>query len=425
MNAPVLDLDLSTATVPVDFGEVEAAFTSPENGIPYLRLERVAIRPGPRRADSASAETILTLCVELLAVQHTEPTETPHRRDDGGRWRWQRGSSGEAPKARFSPHPRGISLTMPSPRPQPPSHRGRSSCSSIRACSRISGSGGPAAPPAAPDDGGATSEEPPTNDSPRKRGVDELSDASGIMAETRSLAESLGQGSGRAPSEEQPPTYTSSKDKSKATFATFLTTTSSCERLRTMSQEQDTCVLDILRILSELLRIASVDPSLERKRAFIAQLEAGVAHSLGGGRADIAATFVHKELMSSSEDGRKVNMPEIFKLRDINKLLGSPKIAAPPSASCEGPMPPLHLAPNFPPYTGPPARPSGPALGGPSFGPGVAGHYAPQRGRSRGAVDPVEEAEVGVDAKPCATTAAGPGSPAPILLIASGTARLL
>lgn len=78
-------------------------------------------------------------------------------------------------------------------------------------------------------------------------------------------------------------------------------------------EQQHALVLGILRILGELLRIAGVDPSLERERAFIAQLEASAAHSLEGGRADTAATFVHKTPMSTSEEGRKVNMPEIFK----------------------------------------------------------------------------------------------------------------
>lgn len=72
--------------------------------------------------------------------------------------------------------------------------------------------GGPFAPPAAPGGGGAAGEELSACNLPRKRGVDELSDAPGVMAETRSLTESLGLGSGSTPSEEQPLTFVSSKD---------------------------------------------------------------------------------------------------------------------------------------------------------------------------------------------------------------------
>lgn len=221
MSAPVLDLDLSTATVPADFREVEAACTSPENGIPCLQLDRVAIRPGPRRADSASAENILTLCVELLARFSTpnppKPLTVAMTAAAGG------GDAAEVEKRQK----RALLLTLVEYLWQCPAHGGLRiaggllvlpSGSAQAAADPAAPVAGPSASPATPDDGGATGEEPVTNDFPRKRGADELSDASGIMAETRSLAESLGQGSGRAPSEEQPLTYVSSKDKVSLTF---------------------------------------------------------------------------------------------------------------------------------------------------------------------------------------------------------------
>ncbi|CAM9288859.1 unnamed protein product [Pylaiella littoralis] len=179
----------------------------------------------------------------------------------------------------------------------------------------------------------------------------------------------------------RPLTYVSSQDKFKASWSTPLTTAGACEQLERLSDCQVTSLVqDIRRILAELVRLSSVDTSLSRERVFVANLEAGVEHSMLGGRADVAAMFVHDELMSTSEEGRRVNMSEVVKkLSNITRFLQGPKGSGRAAIPWAVPsVAPVALTQHFqPPGPQPAWNPA------PSFHPGVQGQYAPVRSRAR------------------------------------------
>ncbi|CAM9647478.1 unnamed protein product [Pylaiella littoralis] len=79
----------------------------------------------------------------------------------------------------------------------------------------------------------------------------------------------------------RPLTDVSSQDKFEASWSTLLTTAGSCKQLERLSEVQVTSLVqDIRRILAELVRLSSVDTSLSRQRVFVANLEAGVEHSI-------------------------------------------------------------------------------------------------------------------------------------------------
>lgn len=121
--------------------------------------------------------------------------------------------------------------------------------------------------------------------------------------------------------------FVSLRSQFKALWSTLLITSGGCKQLEYLTAAQVVAMVqEIRRILADLVRLASVDPTLSPEPVFVANLEAGVEHSMLGGRADVAAMYVHDELMSASEAGRRVDMNGVVKkLSGITKFLQGPK----------------------------------------------------------------------------------------------------
>ncbi|CAM9836514.1 unnamed protein product [Pylaiella littoralis] len=102
----------------------------------------------------------------------------------------------------------------------------------------------------------------------------------------------------------------------------------------------------------------------------MADLEAGLDHSMMTGQLGIAAVCFHDKMMSSSEEGQQVDRARIVKeLSYISKFMGgSNRGGGGSSAYQQPPMPPANLSQHF----GGHRRQSG------WNGPGAPGHYAPR-----------------------------------------------
>ncbi|CAM9518787.1 unnamed protein product, partial [Pylaiella littoralis] len=153
-----------------------------------------------------------------------------------------------------------------------------------------------------------------------------------------------------AQSSRKPLTFVSVPDKFRATFNSLLHQAPSCKQIRQLDGQRKLDLLHEIRVLvSELLRLAQLDPDLHEERTFVANLQAGLEHCMMAGRADAVAIYVHNRLMSSSEESRQVDMGQItLEVADIKKFLGSsqPDVRAAITWRCAA-MPPMMLAPQF------------------------------------------------------------------------------
>ena len=73
---------------------------------------------------------------------------------------------------------------------------------------------------------------------------------------------------------------------------------------RTHESQKAALLFEIRHMVTELVRLSTLDPSLSEERRFVADLDTGLEHSiLGGGQLDTAAVRLHGKLLSSSEEG--------------------------------------------------------------------------------------------------------------------------
>ncbi|CAN0446353.1 unnamed protein product [Ascophyllum nodosum] len=102
-------------------------------------------------------------------------------------------------------------------------------------------------------------------------------------------------------------------------------------------------------MVTELVRLSTLDPSLSEERRFVADLDAGLEHSILGGQLDTAAVWLHGKLLSSSEEGQQVDRARIVKeLSNVSKFMGGAKHRVDSVVPWGGPpMQPLTLAQHF------------------------------------------------------------------------------
>ena len=142
-------------------------------------------------------------------------------------------------------------------------------------------------------------------------------------------------------------------------------------------------MFEIGHMVTELVRLSTLDPSLSEERRFVADIDAGLEHSILGGQLDTAPLWLHGKLLSSSKEGQQVDRTRIVKeLSNVSKFMGEAKHRVDRVMPWGGsPMQPLALAQHF----GGDGRrhsmyPTAPAW----TNPGVPGQYGPSRGRGGG-----------------------------------------
>ena len=81
-------------------------------------------------------------------------------------------------------------------------------------------------------------------------------------------------------------------------------------------------MFEIRHMVTELVRLSTLDPSLSEERRFVADLDAGLEQSTLGGQLDTAAVWLHGKLLSSSEEGQQVDRARIIKkLLNVSKFM--------------------------------------------------------------------------------------------------------
>lgn len=86
-------------------------------------------------------------------------------------------------------------------------------------------------------------------------------------------------------------------------------------------------------LLTELVQTDGVDSSMKKARVFVVQLEAVVEYSMPAGRADVAAMFDRKGIMSSSEETHEVDMPDVQRKSSDNSKFPGGSDSLPQGAS--------------------------------------------------------------------------------------------
>ena len=95
---------------------------------------------------------------------------------------------------------------------------------------------------------------------------------------------------------------------------------------RTHESQEAALMFDICHMVTELVRLSTLDPSLSEERRFVADLDAGLEHSILGGQLDTAAVWLHGKLLSSSEEGQQVDRARTVKeLSNVSKFMGGAK----------------------------------------------------------------------------------------------------
>ena len=82
---------------------------------------------------------------------------------------------------------------------------------------------------------------------------------------------------------------------------------------RTHESQKTALIFEIRHMVTDLVRLSTLDPSLLEERRFVADLDAGIEHSILGGQLDTAAVWLHSKLLSSSEEGQQVDRARIVK----------------------------------------------------------------------------------------------------------------
>ena len=113
----------------------------------------------------------------------------------------------------------------------------------------------------------------------------------------------------------------------KVAFDALLARAPALEQIsRTHGSQKTALMFEIRHMVAELVRLSTLDPSLSEERRFVADLDAGLEHSVLGGQLDIAAVWLHGKLLSSSEEGQQVDRARIVKeLSNISKFMGGAK----------------------------------------------------------------------------------------------------
>ena len=94
---------------------------------------------------------------------------------------------------------------------------------------------------------------------------------------------------------------------------------------RTHESQKAALMFEIRHIYTELLRLSTLDPSHSEERHFVADLDAGLEHSILGGQLDTTAVWFHGKL-SFSEEGQQVDRARIVKeLPNVSKFMGGAK----------------------------------------------------------------------------------------------------
>ena len=172
----------------------------------------------------------------------------------------------------------------------------------------------------------------------------------------------------------------------KVAFDALLARAPALEQIsRTHESQQAALMFEIRHMVTELLRLSTLEPTLSEERRFVADLDAGLEHSILGGQLDTAAVWLHGKLLSSSEEGHQVDRARIVKeLSNVSKFMGGAKHRVDRVVPWgESPMQPLALAQHSRGHgRGHSLYPTAPAW----TKPGVPGQYGPSRGRggSRG-----------------------------------------
>ena len=95
---------------------------------------------------------------------------------------------------------------------------------------------------------------------------------------------------------------------------------------RTHESQKAALMFEIRHMVTELLRLSTLDPSLSEERHFVADLDAGLEHSILGGQLDTTAVWFHGKLLSFSEEGQQVDRARIVKeLSNVSKFMGGAK----------------------------------------------------------------------------------------------------
>ena len=136
-------------------------------------------------------------------------------------------------------------------------------------------------------------------------------------------------------------------------------------------------------MVTELVRLSTLDPLLSEERRFVAAHDAGLEHSILGGQLDTAAVWLHGKLLSSLEEGQQADRARIVKeLSNVSKFVGGAKHRVDRAMPWGGaPMQSLALTHHFSGHSrGHSMYPTAPAW----TNPGVPGQYGPSRGRGGG-----------------------------------------
>ena len=98
----------------------------------------------------------------------------------------------------------------------------------------------------------------------------------------------------------------------KVAFDALLARAPALEQIsRTHESQKAALMFKIRHMVTELVRLSTLDPSLSEERRFVADLDAGLEHSILGGQLDTAAVWLHGKLLSSSEEGQQVDRARI------------------------------------------------------------------------------------------------------------------
>ena len=171
----------------------------------------------------------------------------------------------------------------------------------------------------------------------------------------------------------------------KVAFDALLARAPALEQIsRTHESQKAALMFEIRHMVTKLVRLSTLDPSLSEERRFVADLNAGLEHSILGGQLDTAAVWLHGKLLSSSEEGQQVDRARIIKelSNNVSKFMGGAKKRVDSVVPWGGsPMPPLALAQHFGGHgRGRSMCPTTPTWANP----GVPGQYGPSRGRRGG-----------------------------------------
>ena len=136
----------------------------------------------------------------------------------------------------------------------------------------------------------------------------------------------------------------------KVAFDALLARAPALEQIsRTHESQKAALMFEIRHMVTELVRLSTLDPLLSEERRFVANLDAGLEHSILGGQLYTAAVWLHGKLLSSSEEGQQVDRAGIVKgLSNVSKFMGGAKHRVDRAMPWGGaPMQPLALTHHF------------------------------------------------------------------------------